>query len=205
MSLSDSALSGFKPSQPFKSKESPTNAPQKACLVHPDKLVFPNAQNAPASSAQQPCHKPITRFVSSQLCGPICNAGVRDMPMPRATVPETSIHEHRHALATPNKIWRAGERRRAAPSDDSLCTKQADKPLFRARITRASHKAHYCRASTRSENVSHLHGIIVDQLAFGSSIASQSRMERGWSVLLTVNLAATLPFNDAGSSRCNRG
>jgi len=83
------------------------------------------------------------------------------MAMTRTAMPETSIHEHSHAYPMPNKIGRAGETRRTAPSRDTMRTQQSHEPLLRARVSFASNQAHDCSTSLGRENVGHVRLIML--------------------------------------------
>jgi hypothetical protein len=61
------------------------------------------------------------------------------MPVMWTAMPEASIHKNSDLLSAKNKIGLSRQRNPAPPAGDAMCPKQADKPLFSACVTRASH------------------------------------------------------------------
>jgi hypothetical protein len=90
--------------------------------------MAPNAENPPASTAEQPVDLTVAGHVAGDFALPILPVSPGHAAVPRAAVPKAAVNEDSQALTPENEIGVAKERWVAAPASDSGGTQNGDQP-----------------------------------------------------------------------------
>jgi hypothetical protein len=89
-------------------REHPLN-PAHANFRSLHQFAFPDPQHPPTAAAQGSRHELIPTFVAGKFPLPERAIVLWLRRVLWATVPETTIHKHRHAMLPKDKVWRDGE------------------------------------------------------------------------------------------------
>ncbi len=153
------------------STERPLNSAHEPRLMlrvlgGPPQGVFPHAQHPPARAAERPRHPRIPPFVAENLPPPPRRPARRPGCVPRAAMPETTIHEERHPLPLEYKIrphpetsdfgFRTPNFNLPSPAGDPVRAQQPRQRQFRVPVAATANPRHHLGPLRHGENISHL-------------------------------------------------
>ena len=117
--------------------------------------MFPNAQHAPASSAERAGHQPVAGFVRGKFLSPEGHIVPRLPGVSWATMPEATVHKHREAQSGKDKIRFAEHGPSPPPAGDAVRAEHPNQSEFRILVSMPANPGHHFRTLGLGENVRH--------------------------------------------------
>ncbi len=117
--------------------------------------MLPNPQHAPSGAPQRARHQQIPRAIGGKFAPPERAIVGRQIGMLRTTMPETAIHQNRHAQLWKNKIRIPKDGLMPPPTPDFVLPQQAHERDFSLLIPAPPNPRHHFRPLRLGEYVRH--------------------------------------------------
>jgi len=138
---------------PLKGQQSTDPAGDRSTI--PLQRMAPNPNDLPSICLECPCDEPITLAIVGHLTDPKLGILSRGSVVPRATVPETTIHKQGDPLGRENKVGMTKYRPMASPTGDAVSFENRHQSQFGVFVPFGTNLGHQLRAVGLRVDIGH--------------------------------------------------